>query len=482
MLMVIDSKYCSYYGYNAMGERLYKITGVNSNDQLNGGYGVAKIDFDEATLYSFQYLTIKPQYYTKHYFIGNEHIATTFGNGGFEKVTQNTERKPETVHESQLMYWFYNMQWDDPYVFLTNTIGETTKNIGYQGLEQSDLQYKCAPTIVADMYASWRPRLHNVIGDNLGVLNRKQESYFYHNDHLGSTKLVMDGYGHICNEIDYMPFGETFHPDRGYLEKHKFTGKERDEETQYNYAEGNPELTQEFNNQVDLNFSYSQYVSLAFNFSHTQDMFSQRTEILPNGDGRMKWKNFGTCTTHGGNLSLTELPLVPKFVTGEDGSRTMQGAWLALTLNGGYYYFINRSYDGTYVNRSHWGYGSANLNAYLSKDWTLSLDGFYNAPMVSGYTRQSAFYSMNFGVRKMWREKGLIFNLQVQDLMRSMRGSSESLGLAEGNRSYTASDYRNQKVIFSLTWMFGQQQYVKHRNVGNLDESSRLGSGGGVGQ
>lgn len=250
----------------------------------------------------------------------------------------------------------------------------------------------------------------------------------------------------------------------------------------HNYAEGNPELTPEFNNQVDLNFSYSQYVSLAFNFSHTQDMFSQRTEILPNGDGRMKWKNFGTCTTHGGNLSLTELPLVPKFVTGEDGSRTMQGAWLALTLNGGYYYFINRSYDGTYVNRSHWGYGSANLNAYLPKDWTLSLDGFYNAPMVSGYTCQSAFYSMNFGVRKMWREKGLIFNLQVQDLMRSMRGSSESLGLAEGNRSYTASDYRNQKVMFSLTWMFGQQQYVKHRNVGNLDESSRLGSGGGVGQ
>lgn len=37
----------------------------------------------------------------------------------------------------------------------------------------------------------------------------------------------------------------------------------------HNYAEGNPELTPEFNNQVDMNFSYSQYVSLAFNFSHT---------------------------------------------------------------------------------------------------------------------------------------------------------------------------------------------------------------------
>ena len=258
-------------------------------------------------------------------------------------------------------------------------------------------------------------------------------------------------------------------PFRSYIDAH-------------NYSEGNPELTPEFNNQVDLNFSYSQYVSLAFNFSHTQDMFSQRAEILPNGDGRMKWMNFGTCTTHGGNLSLTELPVVPKFVTGEDGSRTMQGAWLALTLNGGYYYFINRSYDNLYLNRSHWGYGSATLNAYLPKGWTLSVDGFYNAPMVNGYNRQDAFYSMNFGVRKTWMEKGLIFNLQMQDLLRSMHGHNETLGLAEGNSTYTASNYRYQKVVFSLTWMFGQQQYVKHRKVGDLDESSRLGSGGSVNQ
>lgn len=258
-------------------------------------------------------------------------------------------------------------------------------------------------------------------------------------------------------------------PFRSYIDAH-------------NYTEGNPELTPEFNNQVDLNFSWSQYVSLAFNFSHTQDMFSQRAEILPNGDGRMKWLNFGTCTTHGGDLSLTELPIVPKFVTGEDGSRTMQGAWLALTVNGGYYHFINRSYDGLYDNRSHWGYVSANLNAYLPKDWTISIDGSYNAPVVNGYNYQSEFIYTGVAVHKMWMEKGLIFNLQLQDALRTLRGRNESLGLAEGNRSYTASDYRNQKVMFSVTWMFGQQQYVKHRKVGDLDESSRLGSGGNVGQ
>ena len=258
-------------------------------------------------------------------------------------------------------------------------------------------------------------------------------------------------------------------PFRSYIDAH-------------NYTEGNPELTPEFNNQVDLNFSWSQYVSLAFNFSHTQDMFSQRAEILPNGDGRMKWLNFGTCTTHGGDLSLTELPIVPKFVTGEDGSHTMQGAWLALTVNGGYYHFINRSYDGLYDNRSHWGYVSANLNAYLPKDWTISIDGSYNAPVVNGYNYQSEFIYTGVAVRKMWMEKGLIFNLQLQDALRTLRGRNESLGLAEGNSNYTAQEYRNQRLTFSVTWMFGQQQYVKHRKVGDLDESSRLGGGGNVGQ
>ena len=249
----------------------------------------------------------------------------------------------------------------------------------------------------------------------------------------------------------------------------------------HNYSEGNPELKPEFNNDVALNFSYSQYVSLAFDFSHAQDVSSQRVEILPNGDGRSRWENFGTTTTHGGYLSLTELPIVPKFVTGDDGSRTMQGAWLALTLNGGYYYIINRSYDDTYVNRSHWGYASGSLTAYMPKDWTLSVDASYQAPYTDVYSRSNGYYYMGCGLRKYWREKGLIFNLQVQDLLRSFKFKSTSLGMSEGTESYSKYDYRAQEVNFSITWMFGQQQYVKHRNVGNLDESSRLGGGGAGG-
>lgn len=254
----------------------------------------------------------------------------------------------------------------------------------------------------------------------------------------------------------------------------------------YSYQTGNTELTPEYNNDVELHFSWTQYLNMTFNFAHTQDMFSSKTTIMPNGMSSITWTNFGTCTTHGVNISLTELPLVPKYMKMEDGSKMMQGAWLALTVNAGWLHFINKSYekkaDGTpaYENRNHYGYVGGTLSAYLPKDWTITLDGNWSSPMQTGYDRQGSTFFSSFGVRKMWMKKGLIFNLNVQDLARSLSFSTQSKGLEPGYESWYRNTVRQQRVMLSVTWMFGQQQYMKRRKVGDLDELNRLG-GGGVG-
>ena len=254
----------------------------------------------------------------------------------------------------------------------------------------------------------------------------------------------------------------------------------------YSIQKGNTNLTPEFNNDVELHFSWTQYMTMTFNFAHTQDMFSSKTTILPTGMGLSQWTNFGTCTTHGANISLTELPLVPKYVKAEDGTRSMQGAWLALTVNAGWLHFINKSYekqaDGTpvYENRNHYGYVSGTLSAYLPKDWTLTVDANWSSPMTTGYDRSGSTYFASFGIRKMYMAKGLIFNLNVQDLLRSLCFQNDDMGQKEGYRSWYKNTVRQQRVMFSLTWMFGQYQQHKNRKVGNLDESSRLGGGGGV--
>ena len=248
----------------------------------------------------------------------------------------------------------------------------------------------------------------------------------------------------------------------------------------YSYQMGNTELTPEFNNDVELHFSWTQYLNVTFNFAHTQDMFSAKTTIMPNGMGSIKWVNFGTCTTHGANVSLTELPLVPKF----DDEHKVNGAWLALTVNAGWLHFINKSYekqaDGkpAFENRSHYGYAGGTLSAYLPKDWTMTLDGNWSSPMATGYNRQGSTYFLSFGVRKMYMAKGLIFNLNVQDLARSLSFHEEDLGQAPGYNSWYKNTVRQQRVMFSLTWMFGQYQQHKNRKVGDLDELNRLGGGG----
>lgn len=248
----------------------------------------------------------------------------------------------------------------------------------------------------------------------------------------------------------------------------------------YSYGEGNPDLNPEFNNQIDMNFIFFQYLSIAANFSHTQNMFSQKIELLDDGHQRMKWVNFGTCTTLGGNISLTEFPIVNKYMIMQDGSKQKAGAWLTMTLNGGYYYFINKAYDNDYNNRSNWGYGSATLNAYLPKDWTISVDGSYQAPLVSGYQKTSQTYYMGLGIRKYCRKTGLIFNLQIQDLLRSLKQTQETIGLEKGNSSLYTTEFRAQRVTLGVTWMFGKQQYQKQRNTGNIDETSRLGGGSNI--
>lgn len=254
----------------------------------------------------------------------------------------------------------------------------------------------------------------------------------------------------------------------------------------YSYTTGNTELTPEFNNDVELHFSWTQYLNVTFNFAHTQDMFSEKTTILPSGMGTIKWVNFGTCTTHGGNISLTELPIVPKYTKAEDGTKTMQGAWLALTVNAGWYHFLNKSYEKNaegkpvYEFGNHYGYVGGTLSSYLPKDWTLTFDANWSSPMTTGYSKQGSTYYLNFGVRKMIMKHGLILNLNAQDLARSCVFSNEDMGQQPGYSSWFKNSVRQQRVTLSVTWMFGQYQQHKNRKVGDMDELNRLGGGGGV--
>ena len=76
-----------------------------------------------------------------------------------------------------------------------------------------------------------------MIDKNTKVNSKEGEVYFYHGDHLGSASWITDYTGAPIQYIHYAPYGELIDNQvpYGYDERYKFTGKERDAETGYDY-------------------------------------------------------------------------------------------------------------------------------------------------------------------------------------------------------------------------------------------------------
>jgi len=235
--------------------------------------------------------------------------------------------------------------------------------------------------------------------------------------------------------------------------------------------EGNPELKPSFSHNVSLSGGYSQYVSLEFDFSTSNDIITQQTYILENGDMRMRPENFGRMTTHGINLSLTEVPIVHIKKT--------DMTWLTMTLNLGGTHFINR--NGDYLTKQLYGNIYGMLTAHLPKDWKLTLDCFYSTPITYTNMKISGDLQVNFAVKKYMLKKTLALTLKIDDIFRTNDMNIEMLNLPEGQENKIDQNFYSQQLSLSLTYQFGQYQQHKYRKVGNLEESSRAGSGGGAG-
>ena len=238
----------------------------------------------------------------------------------------------------------------------------------------------------------------------------------------------------------------------------------------HSFRAGNTELMPAFTHNVLVSFGYSEYISLDFEFSHTRNLTDYQILFLSGGNRLSQAVNYGTSTMHGIFLSLTEIPLVPKLTTdNENGRRKLNGAWLALTLQAGAGHEIIKSYDGT-INMKQWMLDlSAELNAYLPKDWTISLDGMYSTPSVWGMEKLSSWQEMNLAVKKDFPRIGLTLTMRVSDLLLSTQWHSTSVGLPDGyTNTFTGND-RMHSLSFGLNYKFGT--IFEHRQHTDLEDN-----------
>ena len=226
--MVKRRKFVGYYGYDANGKRVYKLTGSTQYDDLNGSNPSFGIIIDGITLYPSPYIVLTEKQYTKHYYMGSEKIATMIGDGGILLETNHLSNEQRSLIKDGFCRTF------EPTAFQY----DKTPNIDIQGMHTYQLEYKCGYIDQANLYLmSNFPMLEPMMQIWQNSNGCRNEIYYTHGDHLGSANWITDADGKPIQYIHYAPYGELIANKQtiGYDERYKFTGKERDAETGYDY-------------------------------------------------------------------------------------------------------------------------------------------------------------------------------------------------------------------------------------------------------
>ena len=232
LAVAIGNEYCGYYGYNANGERAYKLTGTVLADQYDAGDVNIETYFDDIVLYVNPYMVVTPRGYTKHYYNGSERIAARLGDYWYNTSTMGVA--PEKVDLAREVL--------EDRLNRGNTDEEYFEEEYYYSEEVGDI--RCEPYTLRTTYSSCtyvEDMLYNVFDGGTCMADEMdgiaQGIFYYHSDHLGSATWITDDQGQAVQYIHYMPYGELWENQQSnsYDERFKFTGKERDAETGYDY-------------------------------------------------------------------------------------------------------------------------------------------------------------------------------------------------------------------------------------------------------
>ena len=228
-------KYNAFYGYDGNGDRAYKLTGVTSIDQYNAGQETFHMHFNDAVLYVNPYFVVTPKGYTKHYYNGSQRIAAQIGqlenlpNDIIDTSAVATERIANAcAYIQSLLSSDIELQPDTTATFV-DIDGDMYDELQWQCTEENlawNIEMQCDSNILLPILSK----------DTSHLDNRVSGIYYYHPDHLGSAAWVTHG-AQAVQFVHYMPFGEMWYNQQGsaYNERYKFTGKERDAETGYDY-------------------------------------------------------------------------------------------------------------------------------------------------------------------------------------------------------------------------------------------------------
>ena len=236
LVAVVDNNHCGFYAYDGNGERVYKLMGASLVRQINGGTLISASHFDDAVMYVNPYLVLTSRGFSKHYYYENKRLAsrkvfdvTAFTKSVFDVSATAQERRSNTQSYMNALLTereYHTFDIDETYY---SPDGAAYDQLQWECLDDESLTiqnfYACDSNLI---YQSFNSK------NGFGVL---QGLFYYHGDHLCSASWITDASGMPIQFIHYQPYGELYinYKTTAYDERFKFTGKERDAETDYDY-------------------------------------------------------------------------------------------------------------------------------------------------------------------------------------------------------------------------------------------------------
>jgi RHS repeat-associated protein len=208
-----DPGHLAAYLYNAGGARVWKFTGDVSQMGQSGKTVIEQVSLNNKTLYASSFFVASDHGYTKHYFAGSERVCSKLGGGLLLAPVMPTEATVEAIFEDYEQ--MRNRLFD-----LINKFANCNPHPEQQTVTYIDIE----------------PYLGG-IQDYLDRHEPEENRFFYHPDHLGSSNFITDAAGDGYQHLQYLPFGETAVSQKlsWWSTPYQFTGKEKDDETGYNY-------------------------------------------------------------------------------------------------------------------------------------------------------------------------------------------------------------------------------------------------------
>ena len=261
LMVLSDNGKTSRYTYNAAGERIMKSYGTMEGVYINGApQGITFHETGNFTLYPASILSVNKNRFTKHYFLGDKRIASRIGTGLFNNVygrngsyvTAGQQDYAERMNQIQRQKEAY-------YKKVGVAPGVPTEKGAYGDPENTGVGYNAVLTELGnhDVPQGWiqTPHPNTTPGTNPGAPvswndpsnpndpqagygyipndTTKEETFFYHSDHLGSTSYITDDHANITQYDAYLPYGELLVDEHSSSEElpYKFNGKQFDDET-----------------------------------------------------------------------------------------------------------------------------------------------------------------------------------------------------------------------------------------------------------